>query len=244
MRFLEKIMGGNSLYYPGCLTKFVARDLEEKYEGILRKLNVEFIALSELELCCGSPALKAGYDQAFRDLAEKNLEIFKDHAVHKIITNCPACFMNFIKYYREALGDRWDIQVEHISQTIVRSRWFRNREEETGNPKQKTVTYHDPCHLGRQMGVYEEPREIIRAFGYELVEMELHNVASFCCGGGGGVRTNEPALSNNVARDRLDQARRTGADILCTACPLCYMHLKENSRQLDVVELADLCDLG
>ncbi len=87
MAFLDKLLGGNTLYYPGCLTKFVAVELKEKYEKILRKLGIDFITLYEFELCCGSPALKAGYEVDFRKLAEKNLKIFKDHAVKKIITN-------------------------------------------------------------------------------------------------------------------------------------------------------------
>ncbi len=242
MKILEKIMGGNTLYYPGCLTKFAARDLEDKYEKLLRKMGVEFIKLSELELCCGSPALKAGYKKDFEVLAEKNLKIFKDHSVQKIITNCPACFMILKKYYQEALGERWDIEVEHISQTIAQSKWFEEWKSKNKISESKKVTYHDPCHLGRQMGVYEEPRQIIKGLGCELVEMELNRVDSFCCGGGGGVRTNEPELSAKVAQDRLSQAGQTGAGIICTSCPLCYLHLKEGSDKLTVLELSELFD--
>ena len=118
MKIFEKILGGNTLYYPGCLTKFVAKDLKEKYEKILRNLGIDFIELSELELCCGSPALKAGYKEDFKNLAEKNFKIFKDHSVKKIITNCPACFMIFKKYYKEVLGEKWDIEVFHVSEIL------------------------------------------------------------------------------------------------------------------------------
>jgi len=238
MKIFEKILGGNILYYPGCLTKFVAKDLKEKYEKILRKIGIDFIELSELEKCCGSPALKAGYLEDFKKLAEENLKIFKEHSVKKIITNCPACFMILKKEYKNILGEKWDIEVEHISQTIARK--IGNWKLEIGNSKREAVSYHDPCHLGRQMGVYEEPREIIKKLGHEILEMELSRNESFCCGGGGGVKSNEPELANKIAKDRIEQAKKTGAKILCTACPLCYLHLKENSQDLEIKELSDL----
>lgn len=232
--------GGNILYYPGCLTKFAAKDLKEKYEKILRTLGIDFIELAEIEKCCGSPALKAGYIEDFKKLAEENLKIFKEHSVKKIITNCPACFMILKKEYKKVLGDKWNIEIEHITQTIAKKdlRLFKNKDL-----REKTVTFHDPCHLGRQMGVYEEPREIIKKLGYEIVEMQLTKSGSFCCGGGGGTKTNEPELANKIAKDRIEQAKKTGAPILVTCCPLCYLHLKENAKDIEVKELSELFEV-
>ncbi|MGE4555078.1 MAG: (Fe-S)-binding protein [Candidatus Paceibacterota bacterium] len=240
MKIFEKILGGNILYYPGCLTKFVAKDLKEKYEKILRNLGIDFIELSELELCCGSPALKAGYLEDFKNLAEKNLKIFKEHSVKKIITNCPACYLILKKEYKNVLKEKWDIEVKHITQTIAQK--IKNLKEKQKSRSQK-ITYHDSCHLGRQMGVYEEPREIIKYLGYEISEMELNRLESFCCGGGGGVKTNEPELANKIAKQRISQAKKTGSEILCTSCPLCYLHLKENTEDLEVKELSELFNL-
>jgi Fe-S oxidoreductase len=235
MKIFEKILGGNTLYYPGCLTKFVAKDLKEKYEKILRKIGIDFIELSELEKCCGSPALKAGYLEDFKKLAEENLKIFKEHSVKKMITNCPACAMTFKIEYPKVLGKKWDIEVEHISETI-------NSKLKTQNSKLKNekVTFHDPCHLGRGLGIFEEPREIIKKLGYEISEMELSRNESFCCGAGGGVKSNEPELANKIGKDRIEQAKKTGAKILCTNCPLCYLHLKENAKEIEVKELIEL----
>lgn len=237
MKFFEKFLGGNILYYPGCLTKFVAKDLKKRYEKILKDLNIDFIKLEEIEKCCGSPALKAGYFDDFKKLAEENLKIFKEHSVKKIITNCPACFMVLKKYYKAYLGEKWDIEVEHISQTLAKN--IKNLKSKTNNIKRK-ITFHDPCHLARQMGIYEEPREIIKILGYELIEMELTKEESFCCGGGGGVKTNEPELAKKIAKDRIEQAKKTDAEILCTACPLCYLHLKENAENIEIKELSEL----
>ncbi|MGC9048608.1 MAG: (Fe-S)-binding protein [Patescibacteria group bacterium] len=233
-----KLFRGNILYYPGCLTKFVVKDLLDNYRQILRQLKIDFIELAGIEACCGSPALKAGYFDDFQKLAEKNLKIFKEHSVSKIITNCPACFMIFSKEYPKILGEKWDIQIEHITQTIAKKNesWKLKIE----NSDRQAVSYHDPCHLGRQMGVYDEPREIIRLLGYEIKEMKLNRIDSFCCGGGGGVKSNEPELANQIAQDRLKQAEQTGVKILVTTCPLCYLHLKENTKDIEIKELSQL----
>lgn len=232
MSIFKKIFKGNTLYYPGCLSKFVAKDLVENYRRILREVGIDFIELADLEVCCGSPALKAGYAEDFKKLAEKNLKIFKEHSVGRIITHCPACFMIFKKYYPEVLGEKWDIIVEHATEVLAKSKL--KSKKSTVNSQLLTVTYHDPCHLGRQMGVYDAPREIIKSLGYELKEMELNKNQSFCCGGGGGVQSNEPDLADKIAKDRIVMAKKTGAKILVTPCPLCYMHLKKNSEGEDI----------
>jgi Fe-S oxidoreductase len=235
MKIFKKIFKGNTLYYPGCLSKFVAKELVENYRRILREAGVDFIELSDLEVCCGSPALKAGYADDFKKLAEKNLKVFKEHSVGKIVTHCPACFMIFKKEYPKVLGEKWDIVVEHATEVL--SQKARKSESQKGE-----VTYHDPCHLGRQMGVYEPPREVLKSLGYEIKEMDLVGKESFCCGGGGGVQSNESELADRIAKDRIKMAKKTGAKILVTPCPLCYMHLKKNSEgeDIDVKELSHL----
>jgi len=248
MSILKKFFKGNTLYYPGCLSKFVAKDLVENYRRILREAGIDFIELSDLEVCCGSPALKAGYFGDFKDLAEKNLKVFKDHSVGKIITHCPACFMIFKKEYSKVLGKKWDIEVLHMTEVlneklkIKNSKLIENWKLKIENSSQRLVAYHDPCHLGRQMGVYDPPREVIKSLGYEIKEMDLSKNQSFCCGGGGGVQSNELELANKVAKDRIAMAKKTGVKTLITPCPLCYMHLKNNANgeEIEVKELSHL----
>ena len=150
MGLLDKILGGNILYYPGCLTKFVMKDLEKNYEEILRKCRIDFIKLTDVEVCCGSPVLNTGYENDFKTLAKKNLEIFKKHSIKKIITSCPACYKTFHKDYRELLGDEWDIEVEHVTQTIANA--LKSGKLRVKKLRSKKLTYHDPCHLGRHWG--------------------------------------------------------------------------------------------
>lgn len=223
MKFITKILGGNVLYYPGCMKKFVLKDLEKNYENILRKIGVDFIKLKDKEVCCGSPVLNAGYFQTFEFLARKNYRVFKEHSVKKIITSCPACFKTFRYDYPRFL-ENFDIEVEHVTQTIVKA--IKKGKIEKKIIKE-SVTYHDPCHLGRYCGIYEEPREIIKHLGFEIVEMEFNKENAFCCGGGGGVRANFPQLAEKIAEDRVEQAKKTGTKVLITTCPLCYQCLKE-----------------
>ena len=236
MGILDKILGGNTLYYPGCLTKFVAKDLGEKYRKILRKIGIDFIELKELEVCCGSPVIAAGYREEAIKLAEKNFKVFKEHSVKKIITSCPACFRMFSQEYPK-LVKGWDIEVEHTTQTIARAlKQGKIKLKKVGGK----VTYHDPCHLGRYSGIYEEPREIIRATGLELEEMSLSREQSFCCGAGGGTKANYPELSQSIAKERIQQAKAVSNNLV-TACPLCYLNLKDAAK--DEVKIMDISEI-
>lgn len=235
MKFLEKLRGGNVLYYPGCLTKFVVKEVGENYRKILRKIGIDFIELKDLEVCCGSPVLNAGYKEDAKKLAEKNFKIFKEHSVKKIITSCPACFKTFSQEYPKLLKN-WDIEVKHITQTISEA-------VKKGKIKPKKVegkiTYHDPCHLGRYANVYEEPREVIKLAG-DFVEMEFNRENAFCCGGGGGLKSNFPELSREISKERIKQAEEVKANLLITSCPLCYICLKEASKKINVIEFSQL----
>ncbi|MEA2007036.1 MAG: (Fe-S)-binding protein [Patescibacteria group bacterium] len=232
--FGKKIFKGNTLYYPGCLTKFAAKEILEKYKKILQREGIDFVMLGDKEVCCGSPVKNAGAQEQFKKLVENNLEIFKEHGIGRIITNCPACALVFKKDYKEALGEKWDIEALHFTELEPLKSTQKSKSNEV-------VTYHDPCHLGRALGIYDEPRKMIRNAGYEIDEMELNNFKSFCCGGGGGVKTNDGELSNRVAKDRIEQVKKTKARTVVTPCPMCWAHLKENSG--DDIEIKELSEI-
>ncbi len=218
------------------MSKFAFPEIQKNYEKILRKCGIDFIKLEELEVCCGSPVLNAGYFKSFEILAKKNLSLFKDHAVKKIITSCPACLKTFKLEYPKFL-EKFDIEVEHITQTIWKA--IENGKLKL-NKKLGKATYHDPCHLGRYCGIYEEPRNIVKALGLDLVEMEFSRELAFCCGGGGGTKSNYPELSEEISKERIKQAEKTKAEILITSCPMCFACLKEASKNIKVVELSEL----
>ena len=216
---------GNVLFYPGCLTKHVLNAELENYKNILNRLRVDFIMLPD-ELCCGSPALNAGYETDARKLARKNMELFKQHSVKKIITNCPACFKVFSQDYGEMMPD-WDIKTEHIVFTILNA--LEKGQKAIVKKNNERITYHDPCHLGRHAGIYEEPRLILELLGYEIAEMQNNRENAFCCGGGAGLKANNPELAEKVAKRVIKQAKDAGISKIITTCPLCFAHLTESS---------------
>jgi Fe-S oxidoreductase len=240
MGLLDKIRSGNVLFYPGCMEKFVLKKLQENYEKILRKCGVDFIKLKDLELCCGSPVMNAGYAVDFETIVKKNYKIFKEHGIKKIITPCPACFKTFKLEYSKFLP-KFDIEVEHVSQTIMNA--IKNGKLKLRKiNKPIKVTYHDSCHLGRYGGVYEEPREILKALGYDLVEMVFSRENSFCCGGGGGLKSNYPELSEEITKMRVKHAKDVKADIIVTSCPMCFSCFDEVTKdsKIKTTELSSL----
>jgi len=240
---IKKILPGNVLYYPGCLTKYVLTNLEENYKSILNNIGIDFITLKEKEFCCGSPVLNAGHEKEAKELAEKNFKLFKERKIKKIITSCPACFHMFKTNYPLLLKD-WDIDVEHVTQTLskaIEKNKFNLNLLIKENSKRKNMTYHDPCHLGRYEGIYDEPREILKNIG-NLKEMKLTKNYSFCCGAGSGVKSNYTPLSNSIGKERIKMAKETEVDILCTTCPMCYLHLKENSKNSKDFEIKEISE--
>ncbi|MDN5327909.1 MAG: fumarate reductase (CoM/CoB) subunit [Candidatus Woesearchaeota archaeon] len=233
----SKSKKGNLAYYPGCLTRFVGKDLEENYIKILDYLNLDYIVVDQIK-CCGLPSLNAGYEDVFKEQINKVIEYFSSRNIKKIVTNCPSCYHTF-KYEYPKYNNNWNqagIEVMHISQLLnqhINSLSVRNLVF-------NRVTYHDPCHLGRYSKVYDEPRKVIKKCVKELKEMYLSKEKSFCCGGGAGLRTTNRELSNNVAKKRVSQAEEIDVDAIITSCPLCYLHLKENSKDLPVLELSHL----
>lgn len=220
----HKLTAGNTLYYPGCLTKFVLKDIEGNYKKILKEIGIEFIMIPEQEFCCGSPVINAGYEEEYKKLVEKNREVLKKYGVGKIITNCPACYKILKENYPE-------IKVEHATQTI----WDNIKKLKLKSFNEK-ITYHDPCHLGRHSGIYEEPRNILKELKFEVVELKNNRENSMCCGGGAGLRTNKPEISEKIAKMLTEEVK---TEKIITTCPLCYMQLKENTDK-EVLELSQV----
>lgn len=235
MKFFKKIKDlfekQNTLYYPGCITKFVYKKLYENYKKLLNKAGVDFIELKELEKCCGSPVINAGYRKDYNDLINHNRKVFQEAGVKKVVTNCPACY----KTLKEAYPD---LIIEHASVTLFNA--LNKKKIRFRELKNEKVTYHDPCHLGRHSGVYEEPRALIKAIGYKIEEMNDNREDSLCCGAGAGMQNNTPKVANKVANLRLKQASNTSVKKLITACPMCYHHLKKHAKNIEVIELSEV----
>ncbi|HDR53281.1 MAG TPA: (Fe-S)-binding protein [archaeon] len=222
----RKLLGGNTLLYRGCMLRGNYEELSDNYEELLRKGGVKFVVL-ENELCCGSPIRNAGED--WKEQARKVNEWLKEHGIVKIVTPCPACFHTFRTLYREALPD-WDVEVVHASQVLAE---LVKKGKLKARAEKDVMVFHDPCHLGRAEGVYDEPRQIVRAAG-KLEEMEFGKELSQCCGGGGGMPNNQPELARKMAKKRIKEA---GGRCVITACPMCYHMLKGQGKTRELSQL-------
>ncbi len=223
MGFFDKFRG-KTVFYPGCLAKHNLKSIANNYLNILQKLGVDFVLLKDSEVCCGYPALSLGYRPEFEDLRVKNVELFKKNGIKKIITSCPSCYLIFKEYYKE-------FKVEHVTQTLVK--YLRNLPVKF----EEKITYYDPCNLARKGNIVNEPRAILETLGFEIVELESNKENTICCGAGGGLKNNLPSISNKIAKKLLAKVKTKK---LITTCPLCCQHLKENTKNIEVLELSQV----
>lgn len=233
MGILKWLIGKNNLYYPGCVTKAIGKS--ENYKQILRRIGVSFITTNDKE-CCGLPVLNAGYDKETRKLVLSNLQKFKKNGVSKIITSCPSCFNMFSKEYSR-IAPEWNIDSEHIVITILNK--LKSNPRLIKKLSGEKIIYHDPCYLGRYSGVYEEPREILRLLGYEVVELINNKENALCCGAGGNLKKINKNLSIKISKKIFEQAKKTGVIKIVTTCPQCFSQFKENFN-IEVLEFSDV----
>jgi len=218
------------LYFVGCLPYFdvVFEDfnlnllkIPQSVAKILNKVGIK-PAILENEKCCGHDLLWTGDVENFEKLAKINVADFRETGATRIVTACPECYRTLKKDYAELLGN-FDFEVLHISELF--SELVDKGEIRFEEKLPRKVVYHDPCRLGRHMGVYEPPRKVIASIpGTEMVEMGRNRENAVCCGVNSWLSCNK--YSKEVQIDRLTEAKATGADLLVTACPKCQIHWK------------------
>ncbi len=232
------------LLFPCCTPAYDprARRMAQKTAKILKKAGVDFGILGVEENCCGESARKAGDEELFRTLASKNISLFKEKGVKKIIAISPHCFWTFRNEYPEFDGR---FEVVHYSQILLQL--VREGRIELKKEIKRRVAYHDPCYLGRHSGIYDEPRELLRSIpGLELVELPDAREDSLCCGGGGGRMWIETPKGERFSDLRIEQALEVGAEIIATACPYCIINFEDSILVLgkeNEIAARDLADL-
>ncbi|HUV61676.1 MAG TPA: (Fe-S)-binding protein [Thermoplasmata archaeon] len=222
------------LFFAGC-TSAVMKPLVPSLAAsakLLKRAGVDFAVMGQDEPCCGSTLLRVGQADAFEKLEKENFERFKALGVKRIVTACPGCYTT-LKESAEKLGS--DIEVMHITQEIADL--VKSGDLEVKRSSEK-MTYHDPCHLGRLGGIFDEPREIVKAVS-SFVEMPNHGYESRCCGAGAGLQSAFPKLSRELAAKKVDEAKGTGATTLVTCCPFCETQL----RTVPGIKVVDLMEL-
>ena len=233
--------GMEYLYFPGCYLCYDPRlkKVARATAGVLKKAGVEFGILGPQENCCGESIRKTGDEELFKRLARENIKAFVDHGVKKILVSSPHCYHTFRTEYPEFMVE---FEVVHVSELLLEL--IREGKLELGGSYEKRVTYHDPCYLGRHNGVYEEPREALKAVpGLELLELPESRAESLCCGGGGGRIWMETPKGERFCDLRVDQAMETGAQVLATACPYCISNFEDSKLTLGVVDEIEVKDI-
>lgn len=206
---------------------------------LLQRAGEEFVVLGEEEICCGLYAKDLGFRREYYRLEEAQLTAFEKAGVSRVISACGGCHRIFRGYPKPP-----GIEFRHGSD-YLEELWRAGRVS-FSKPVKAKVVYHDPCHLGRGSGVYEAPRNLLRAVaGVDLKEMPRNRRWSWCCGGGGGVPEAFPELARATALDRLEEARRSGAEILVTTSALCLRSFAMVSEApLKVIDLYEFLSLA
>jgi Fe-S oxidoreductase len=235
-----------AVYFAGCTGCYVEQDIAIASTRLLDVAGVDFTFLGEKESCCGTPMLVAGKWELFAETMKRNVQAVKDAGADTVISSCPACDMMWRKVYPEwceKLGIDYGITARHYSEVIsekVRAGEFSFPAGRGELPSR--VTFHDSCHIGRASGVFDPPREVIRAIpGVELVEMEHNREDALCCG---SVLTliKDPPVAAEMGKTRLEEAIAAGSETLVSLCPCCQFQFRvaADAKQIpvNVVDLA------
>jgi len=241
------------LYFAGCTYSYNAnlQQVAQATVRIMQEAGIDVGILGNNEICCASPVLKVGMNDLFHEIASKNIKMFNDLGIKKIVTSCAGCYGVFQSQY-PAVGEM-NFEVLHSPEII--DQLIQNNKLTFNKSIPMKVTWHDPCHSGRggekqnlwegerikwglsdpprqrnfgAQGVYDAPRSILKAIpGVELIEMERIREFSWCCGAGGGVKSAFPEFALESALERIDEAKATGAEALVTSCPWCESNLSD-----------------
>jgi Fe-S oxidoreductase len=211
------------LVWLGCAGSFDA-DFQKSLRSlfaILRAKDVKFGVLAK-ERCNGDPAKRTGNEYMYQELANGNIEDLKAAAPKKILTSCPHCVKTIGDDYR-----KFGYQVEIVHSSVYVEELLRGATGD-GAAQGETVTYHDPCYLGRYGGKVDEPRALLERFGAEIKEPERNRDNPYCCGAGGGLlfADKEEEPGSRISDVRFKQLQATGATTVVTACPFCSIMLK------------------
>ena len=210
------------LYFVCCTAAYDPRvqSVARALVKIFDRSNQDFRILGNSENCCGSEVYGIGEKGLFEWLMEENLNLFKKYSIEKMVTTSPHCFNAFKNLYKEI-----NFEVNHYTQYVLDL--IEKGKLKFSGRIEKTVTYHDPCFLGKRNNLYEEPRKIIENIpGVKFVEMWRSKAQSLCCEGGGG-RMWFDLPGRRLAEERVEEAEETGAEIILTACPFCLLNLED-----------------
>jgi Fe-S oxidoreductase len=221
------------VFFAGCTSSYRLQMLAQSAVKILSDADVKFTILGKDEWCCGSPLLRTGQtDVIKKEYAKHNVSVIEKRNVDTVVTACAGCFNTLKNNYPGIVGEL-PFQVFHISEYI--DMLVQDGRLHFNAEVAKKITYHDPCHLGRHGKVFESPRNVLNSIpGVEIVEMERNKTRSRCCGAGGGFKIAFNDIAEDIAVDRVREAKSTEAELIVTPCPFCVVNLNAGAKKADI----------
>lgn len=231
------------LYFAGCTASFVNTDVSEATIRLLDKAGVDFTYMGTDEACCGIPMKVAGKWDVFEEIFEHNVAEAKKRGAKTIVTSCPACALVWKEFYPELAakkGIEYNFEVKHYSEIAAEA--IHAGKLKFDHELKERITFHDSCHAGRAQGIYEPPRDLLKAIpGVDFVEMEHNREKGYCCG---SVLTliGENPVAPKLGAMRLQEAVDVKADTVVALCPCCQVQLRDantkNHLDLKITDLA------
>jgi Fe-S oxidoreductase len=231
------------LYFSCCTPAYDARakKLAVATVKILKAAGISFGIIGEEEKCCCEAIRRGGAEEVFANVAMANIAAFDAAGVKKILVQSPHCLITFKNEYPEFEGNYEVVHVTELFHSLLKDGKLKPH-----RPIEKKAVYHDPCTLGRQSGIYDEPRGVLKSIpGLELIEFpNFSREFSVCCGGGGGGLWVEQEMDARLSNLRVRQAVETGADILVVACPYCLQMFADAGANLGLeLQISDVSEL-
>ncbi|MDD2585596.1 MAG: (Fe-S)-binding protein [Syntrophomonadaceae bacterium] len=230
-------------YFVGCVSSFYPQAAQVPLAicEILMQAGINFTTMGGEEWCCGYPLVSAGFVKDAEPFIKHNVAKIKELNIHTLIASCATCY----HFWKHACAEElkgYNLEILHTTEYLARL-------IKTGKIQfdelDEVVTYHDPCDLGRNGGIFAAPREVITSIpGVELVEMQHNRSNSLCCGGGGNLQSVDPALAGHISALRVDEIKETGATIVVSACQQCEQMLSAGIREAGLkVRVMDISQL-
>lgn len=232
------------LFWVGCAgaTDERAKKIQQALVRILKKANVDFAVLGCEEKCTGDPARRMGNEYIYDQLARENVETLKQYKFKKIFATCPHCFNQLKHEYKDFDGN---YSVQHHTELIAELMKDKRIPLKAKAEIEETITFHDPCYLGRYNNTYDAPREALSALaGVTTVEMSMSKKKSFCCGAGGGRMFMEEDIGKRINIERTEQAMATGATTVATGCPFCMTMLTDGVKDKSIEDTMKVKDIA
>ena len=232
------------LYWVGCAVAFDprAQKIARAMAEIFNAAGVDWAVLGKQEKCTGDTARRTGNEYLFAQMAEENIAALNEIKPKTIVTTCPHCFHTIANEYPQFGGN---YMVKHHSEFI--DELIHNGKVKLKADGADSITYHDPCYLGRHNGVIDQPRAVIQSTGAKLTEPSRNSKNSFCCGAGGGQFWKEEEKgTERVSTNRYRELKQTGAKTVATGCPFCMRMITEETAKeepetaMEVMDIAEI----